>query len=128
MIRAPIAVNTASKAAVNVASRSRIRNLIACAPARLSRSTRMLRACWSTQVALGCCVTPARWTRRLPCSRKNNTNKRPPNTESTWKKSTARMLVAWAVRNCFQVGPVRCGEGSIPAALRILQTVEAATV
>jgi hypothetical protein len=31
-------------------------------------------------------------------------------------------------RNCFQVGPVRCGEGSIPAALRILQTVEAATV
>jgi hypothetical protein len=51
-----------------------------------------------------------------------------PNTESTWKKSTARMLVAKAVRNCFQVGPVRCGEGSIPAALRIFHTVEAATV
>ena len=33
---------------------------------------------------------------------------------------------AWAVRNCFQVGPVRRGAGSIPASCRICHTVEAA--
>jgi hypothetical protein len=33
---------------------------------------------------------------------------------------------AWAVRNCFQVGPERRGAGWIPAAGRICQTVEAA--
>ena len=33
-----------------------------------------------------------------------------------------------AARNCFQVGPLRRGAGSIPAALRIPQTVECATL
>ena len=33
---------------------------------------------------------------------------------------------ACVVRNCFQVGPVRRGAGSIPAACRICHTVEAA--
>ena len=33
---------------------------------------------------------------------------------------------AWAVRNCFQVGPGRRGAGSIPAACRICHTVEVA--
>ena len=32
-----------------------------------------------------------------------------------------------AVRNCFQVGPVRRGAGPIPASCRICQAVEAAT-
>ena len=45
---------------------------------------------------------------------------------STWTKSAARMPRAWAVRNCFQVGPVRRGAGSIPASCRICHTVEAA--
>jgi len=45
---------------------------------------------------------------------------------STWTKSTAMMPRACAVRNCFQVGPVRRGAGSIPASCKICQTVEAA--
>src|SRR6266516_6791781 len=45
---------------------------------------------------------------------------------STWTKSAARMPRACAVRNCFQVGPVRRGAGSIPASCRICHTVEAA--
>src|SRR2546430_9856188 len=45
---------------------------------------------------------------------------------STWTKSIARMPRACAVRNCFQVGPVRRGAGSTPASCRICHTVEAA--
>ena len=47
---------------------------------------------------------------------------------STWAKSTARIAWACAARNCRQVGPDRRGAGSMPAAFRIVQTVEAATV
>jgi hypothetical protein len=43
------------------------------------------------------------------------------------KKSQARIVCAWAVRNCCQVGPERRGAGSIPAWWRIFQTVLAAT-
>jgi hypothetical protein len=32
----------------------------------------------------------------------------------------ATMLWAWLVRNCFQVGPTRCGAGSMPAEFKIL--------
>jgi hypothetical protein len=35
------------------------------------------------------------------------------------------MACAWARRNCAQDGPARRGEGSIPVARRIVQTVEA---
>ena len=45
-----------------------------------------------------------------------------------WKKSTARIPAAWACRNCRQVGPARRGAESIPAARRISQTVDGATV
>jgi hypothetical protein len=45
---------------------------------------------------------------------------------STWTKSAARMPRAWAVRNCFQVGPVRRGAGPIPASCSICHTVAAA--
>ena len=38
------------------------------------------------------------------------------------KKSHARIVCAWAVRNCCQVGPLRRGAGSIPAWCRIFQT------
>jgi hypothetical protein len=44
---------------------------------------------------------------------------------STWNRSQARIAWACARRNCAQVGPARRGAGSIPAAFRILQTVEA---
>jgi hypothetical protein len=46
---------------------------------------------------------------------------------STWAKSTARIAWACAERNCRQVGPDRCGAGSMPAVFKIVQTVEAAT-
>ncbi len=36
----------------------------------------------------------------------------------------AMMCSACAVRNCFHVGPLRCGAGSIPAWLRMFHTVE----
>ena len=45
---------------------------------------------------------------------------------STVKKSQARIVWAWAVRNCCQLGPVRRGAGSTPARCRIFQTVLAA--
>src|ERR1700730_10930086 len=41
-------------------------------------------------------------------------------------KSAAMMPGAWAVRNCFQVGPARRGAGPILAPRRICHTVEAA--
>jgi hypothetical protein len=42
-------------------------------------------------------------------------------------KSQARMVWAWADRNCCQVGPNRHGAGSTPAWWRIFHTVLAAT-
>lgn len=44
---------------------------------------------------------------------------------SRWNRSQARIAWACALRNCAQVGPARRGVGSIPAAFRIFQTVEA---
>ncbi|CAM5716778.1 hypothetical protein SALBM135S_09614 [Streptomyces alboniger] len=46
-------------------------------------------------------------------------------TVSTWKKSTAGIPEARLRRNRAQVGPERCGAGSIPALFRIAHTVEA---
>jgi len=46
---------------------------------------------------------------------------------STWAKSIARIAWACAVKNCRQLGPDRWGAGSMPAAFKIFQTVEAAT-
>jgi hypothetical protein len=39
---------------------------------------------------------------------------------STWTKPAARMPRAWAVRNCFHVGPVRRGAGVDPAVVQDL--------
>ena len=44
------------------------------------------------------------------------------------KKSSARIPCAWDRRNSAQPGPSRRGAGSIPALLRICQTVDGATV
>ena len=62
-------VNTASDAAVNLVSRSRIKNLTL--SARFSRFISRLRACWVTHSPVGWAVIPARCTRRVPCSMKN---------------------------------------------------------
>ena len=59
---------------------------------------------------------------------KNSTYRRRRNTVSTWKKSTARIVFAWASRNARQVCPDRAGAGSMPASLRICYTVDGATL
>jgi len=60
------AVKTASKAALNLASRSRMRNR----KPRLasSRSMSRLRAYWVSQAPVGWAVTPRMCTRRVACS------------------------------------------------------------
>lgn len=47
---------------------------------------------------------------------------------STQAKSVAMMALDCDRMNCAQVGPVRSRVGSMPAALRIFQIVEAAMV
>jgi hypothetical protein len=61
MMRISVAVNTASNAAVNLASRSRMRNRNRLAVS--SRSMARLRACWVSQAPVGWAVTPRTWTR-----------------------------------------------------------------
>ena len=70
MIRMSMAANTASKAAVNLLSRSRIRNRNRRSAS--SRSMSRLRACWVTQAPVGWAVTPRMCTRRLACSMTKN--------------------------------------------------------
>ena len=70
MMRMSIAVKTASKAAVNLASRSRMRNRNR-RPAS-SRSMSRLRACWVSQAPVGWAVTPRMCTRRVACSMTKN--------------------------------------------------------
>jgi hypothetical protein len=55
----PAAVNTASNAVVNLASRSRIRYRNRCT--RSSRSISRFRACWVAHAPVGWAVIPARW-------------------------------------------------------------------
>jgi hypothetical protein len=50
------------------------------------------------------------------------------NTVSTGRKPAAMIPAAWAVRNCRHLGPVRRGAGSMPAARRISQIADGATV
>ena len=77
----------------------------ACSPRCISR----LRTCWATHSPVGCAVIPAGCTRRVPCSMKSSTYRRRKNTVSTWKKSVARIVFAWASRNVRQVSPDRVG-------------------
>ena len=70
MMRISSAVKTASKAAVNLASRSRMRNRNRC-PAS-PRSMVRLRACWVSQAPVGWAVTPRMCTRRVACSMTKN--------------------------------------------------------
>jgi hypothetical protein len=70
MIWMSMVANTASKAAVNLLSRSRMRNRNSRWAS--SRSMTRLRACWLSHAAVGCAVTPRMWTRRLACSMTKN--------------------------------------------------------
>jgi hypothetical protein len=94
----------------------------------IARFIRRLRACWVTHSPVGFAVIPARCTRRVPCSMKNSTYRRRRNTVSTWKKSVARIVFAWASRNARHDCPDRLGAGSMPASLRICQTVDGASL
>lgn len=57
---------------------------------------------------------------------KNSTWNRQRSAVSTHAKSVTMMPLACVRMNCAHVGPVRPGAGSIPAAHRIVQTVDAA--
>ena len=72
-------------------------------------------------------MTPPRCIRRVPCSMKTRMYSLFSSTVSTCRKSTARIPLAWACRNCRQVGPARRGAGSMPAACRIFHMVDGAT-
>jgi hypothetical protein len=65
--------------------------------------------------------------RRVACSITARTYACVPSSRSTVKKSHARMASARECRNCDQASPVCRRPGSMPLALRISQTVDAAT-
>ena len=69
--RMPSAAKTASKEQANLASRSRIKNLIGVERSTSSKQT--FGACWVTQADAGLAVTPARRTTRDSGSTKNRT-------------------------------------------------------
>ena len=97
MMRMSMAVKTASNAAVNLASRSRMRNRKR-RPAS-SRSMSRLRACWVSQAPVGWAVTPRMCTRRVACSMTKNAYSRCRVMVSRWNRSQARIACAWARRN-----------------------------
>jgi hypothetical protein len=89
----PWAAKTASNVAVNLASRSRSRNLNR--SMRPASSMSRLRACWVTHIPVGLAVTPRMCTRRVASSITNSTYRRCSSTVSTWKKLAARIPWAW---------------------------------
>ena len=80
-------------------------------------------ACCTVQGPVGWAVTPAMCSRRVPCSRNTSAYTRRRSTRSMWTKSQAMMAWACAVRKSRHVGRLRRGAGSMPAAVRISQTV-----
>ena len=113
MIRMPLPANTSSNAAVNLLSRSRIRNLNG--PARSPRSMSRLRACWAVHALVGCAVTPRMCTRRVSISITKKMYRRLRNTVPACKKSHAGIPDAWEARNCCQVGDAPRGGGREPS-------------
>src|SRR5450756_1709319 len=71
MIRAPSARNTSSKLAVNLVSRSRIKNFVG--RARSARTKLRLRACWVTHSPAGLVVMPVAYPLRVSSSMKKST-------------------------------------------------------
>ncbi len=71
-------------------------------------------------------MIPAKCTFREPTSMANRTWNLRRDAVSTQAKSVARMAFDWERMNSDHDGPVRLRVGSIPAARRIFQIVEAA--
>src|SRR5258708_2920957 len=110
MVRIPLLVNNLWKVWVNLASRSRIRNVNW--PARSSRSISRFRACWAVQAPVGLAVTPKMCTRRVSISMTKKTYRRFRKIVSTCRKSHAKIPEAWEIKNCRQVGDDRRGAES----------------
>jgi hypothetical protein len=123
MILTPLPASTSPDAAVNLLSRSRIRNLNRAA--RSPRSVSRWRACCAVQAPVGCAVTPRMCTRRVWISITNKTYSRLRSTVPACRKSNARIPDAWEAGNCCQVGDARRGAGVSPAAARIRRIVPA---
>src|SRR6266516_3989538 len=125
MILVPSAANTSSKARVNLASRSRMRNRGAMAPSGCSINSS--RARWTTQGPFGWRVTPTRRTCRVPSSMTNSTYSVVSRTVSTVKKSVATIAEACARRNTRQVTDARRGAGRSPLPSSTVRMVAADT-
>src|SRR6266516_1157421 len=125
MILVPSAANTSSKARVNLASRSRMRNRGAMAPS--GRSINSSRARWTTQGPFGWRVTPTKRTCRVPSSITNSTYSVVSRTVSTVKKSVAMTPEACARRNAHQVTEGRRGAGPSPLPSSTVRMVVADT-
>ena len=122
MMRTPTAVNTASKAAVNLASRSRIRNWKRRRVVEVHQQVAGLLghpgaggvggdARRGARGGVACSMTKAR---RAGAGRRVDMEE--VGGEDRW---------AWAARNCAPgLAAARRGAGSMPAALRIFQTVD----
>jgi hypothetical protein len=89
MSSAPVEGHTSSNARLNTVSRSPSRSLNAVAWS--SRTATRSRACWAPRLPVGCAVTPARWTRRLPRSMTNSPCTRRGRIVSTVQQSPARI-------------------------------------
>ncbi|KUL47621.1 hypothetical protein ADL28_31950 [Streptomyces violaceusniger] len=101
MTAVPLPAKTASNAAVNSLSRSRMRNRER--PALSPRSMSRLRASWVTHAPVGWAVTPRTWTRRVAISMTKKTWRRLRKTLATCVKSQTSSVWAWDRRNARQV-------------------------
>ena len=121
MIRMPAAASTVS----NAAAKALIPDQKLHAVGRSLESISRLRACLAIHSPVGWAVIPARRTRRMSCSMKNSAYRRRRDKVSTWRKSVARIVFAWACRNALhaprtagsaaRVGPVPPDEVGAPA-------------
>jgi hypothetical protein len=85
------------------------------------------RAAWATHEAVGCPVAPRTRIRRVWFSIAASTYMRVPHSVTVSKKSHASRASACERRKSARVVEARSGAGSMPASLRISQTVDAAT-
>jgi hypothetical protein len=104
--RIPSPGKIASKARLNFASRSWMRNRGRRPPS--SRSISRLRACCSIRAPSGLLVQATYSTRRLPMQMKTSTYRRRSRTASTVKRSQASVVAACWRRNERHLGPSRC--------------------
>src|SRR5262249_47487753 len=124
-IRTPSLAKTSSNAAVNLASRSRMRNRSE--PIRSPLSISRLRACWAVHARSGWPVTRRMCTLRVAISMTNSTYRRLRKTVSTVKKSHASKPSAGARRKACQEVSRPPGAGRYRRERRIRRTVASLT-